>query len=490
MDVTTKMLDHIRKSPYKKYRPHHTNWSLTNLLLRSLTPGRNVLGIGILGLSILAVQFGQDVLVGPRVGMAATKTLADRTNTITAPHPDSSTAGHYAFGVGDTVAVTVVGHTDLSGQFPISLDGAFRHPFAGAIRAAGRTWEDVERDLLQKLNRLLAHDVRLSVDVAVYRPVYVIGDVIRPGEVAYTPGLTTLTAMAKAGGVPSVQQLPPAQIAHITEAAMAERELRVAETELTGFLIRRASLDTALSDQLKIAVPAELEPITQSPLIAELLARETAVLEAERTRVKRSREITQNQIRLLENEIAYLANEQSIISAQAKTIDAELQRILKAAEKGLITSRRVLDFERFKTDNDGARFRVAAAMSRARQQRVELEKRQRDEEHVLKQERLRQRLEVESEIERARARIHGARTALAVRSQAAVAGPMASRPELAFTITRIKPAGQILLHANTYTPLLPGDVLEVRMVPATAHRTTVANEKVKASTMPRPLMNR
>ncbi|MGI9424388.1 MAG: hypothetical protein ACR2PA_14435, partial [Hyphomicrobiaceae bacterium] len=327
--------------------------------------------------------------------------------------------------------------------------------------------EDVEGDIKQKLKRLLDRDVQLTVDFAVFRPVYVIGDVVRPGEVAYTPGLLTFTAVAKAGGVPSIQ---------IAAAALAERDLRVAKAELAGFLIRRAALDAAQSGEPHIAIPAELGPNSQSPLIAELLARQTAVLEGERTRIQRLREMMQRERRHLQTEIAALTKEQTIIAAQAKTIHTELQKILEASKRGLITSRRVLDFKQFKTSNDQARFRITAAMSRARQQQIDLEKRQRHEEEVLRQERLRQRLAVESDIERARARISGARTALALRSQAAATDPKASRPELTFTIVRTTAQGQNVLNANTSTTLVPGDVLEVRLVPATTRPATVPKD--------------
>ncbi|MGI9424863.1 MAG: polysaccharide biosynthesis/export family protein [Hyphomicrobiaceae bacterium] len=474
MDVTTKTLRHSLGAPNNARRHQIENWSVKRLPLRSLTPIRNVLGMSIFCLSVLVLgPLEQVVIGGKKIGMAAAQTAADRTKTITGPIRDATTAGHYAFGVGDTVAVTVIGRTDLNGQFLIGLDGTFRHPFVGAIPAAGRTWENVEGDLKKKLKRLLARDVRLSVDIGVFRPVYVIGDVIRPGEVAYTPGLPTFTAVAKAGGVPSLRQLPPNQIAQI---ALSERDLRVAEAELAGFLIRRAALDAALSGELKIAIPAELKHNSQSSLIAELLARQTAVLEGERTRIQRLREMTQSEERHLETEIAALAKEQAIIAAQAKTIHTELQKILAASKRGLVTSRRVLDFERFKTGNDQARFRIAAAMSRARQQRVELEKRQRHEEDVLKQERLRQRLAVESDIERARARINGARTALALGSQVAANDPNVSRPEPTFTIIRTTVQGQTVLNANASTPLVPGDVLEVRLVPVTTPPVTVTKD--------------
>ena len=110
-------------------------------------------------------------------------------------------------------------------------------------------------------------------------------------------------------------------------------------------------------------------------------------------------------------------------------------------------------------------------MSRARQQQTQLEARQRRDEEDLRQDRLRQRLAVASDIERARARIDAARIQLASRSQVAVADQLFNRTEAAFTITRSGAPEPQVISAGNSTPLLPGDVLEVRLapvVPATA----------------------
>jgi len=441
---------------------------------RRLPLGSLALRLGVVGLSVSG---------GMATDMATAQTVAEQTMTVVAPPsaPVAAATGAYALGIGDTVAVMVFDHADFGGQFLIGPDGTFRHPLVGAIPAAERTREAVEGDLKQRLAQRLAYDVHLSVDVAIYRPVYVIGDVVRPGELAYTPGLLTFTALAKAGGVPSVRQLPPNQLA---EAALAERDLRVAEAELCGFLLRRAALDAALSDAPKISMPPELRPMAQSPLVSELLIRETALLEGDRTRMRRWLEMTRSEQDQLETEIAALTNEQGALAAQAKLIDGELQNMLGLARKGLVTSERVLDLQRFKADNEADRFRMASFMSRARQQQTELETRLRRAEEELRQDRLRQRLAVETDIERARARIDGARTQLALRSQVAVTDQMLGRSEPGFTVTRNTARGPQVLNAATATPLHPGDVLEVRLAPAfTASTASTGKDGDKPSAM-------
>lgn len=426
------------------------------------------------------IALGLGALGCMAAGMAAAQTAADQTKAVAAV---AFPAGAYALGIGDTIAVTVFDHNDLAGQFLIGADGAIRHPLIGAVAAAERTRADIENDLKQRFTRLLSYDVRLSVDIATYRPVFVIGDVVRPGELPYTPGMSAFTALAKAGGTPSARQLPPNQIA---EAALAERDLRVAETELYGLLLRRGALDAALADAPEIAIPAELKPMRQSPLVVELLAREVAVLDGERARVRQSREMTRLQQKQLDAEIAALTREQAALDAQTKLIDAELQNMQGLARKGLVTSDRVLSLQQFKTENEADRYRMTAFMSRATQQQTQLEASQQREEETLRQDRLRQRLAVASDIERARARIDAARIQLASRSQVAVADQLFGRTEAAFTITRSGAREPQIVSAGNTTPLLPGDVLEVRLAPLGAATSERDGGKPSATLAARP----
>ena len=48
--------------------------------------------------------------------------------------------------------------------------------------------------------RQLIKDPSVSVEVIAYRPIFVLGEVSRPGQYPYQPGMTMLTAVAVAGG--------------------------------------------------------------------------------------------------------------------------------------------------------------------------------------------------------------------------------------------------------------------------------------------------
>jgi len=46
----------------------------------------------------------------------------------------------------------------------------------------------------------LVHKPSVAVEIIAYRPIYVLGEVNKPGQYAYQPGMTVVTAVAVAGG--------------------------------------------------------------------------------------------------------------------------------------------------------------------------------------------------------------------------------------------------------------------------------------------------
>ena len=120
----------------------------------------------------------------------------------------------YRIGPQDILSITVWDHPELTipaGEFRsptaagniVDNDGYFFFPFAGRIKAAGRTTEQVRRDLQQKLSKYITNP-QVGVSIAAYRSqrAYISGEILKPGvyEINDTP-LTVRDAIAKAGGL-------------------------------------------------------------------------------------------------------------------------------------------------------------------------------------------------------------------------------------------------------------------------------------------------
>ncbi|MBR7559836.1 polysaccharide biosynthesis/export family protein, partial [Mycobacterium tuberculosis] len=85
----------------------------------------------------------------------------------------------------------VYGDAGLTGIFPVSVDGTIAYPILGNIAVANHTITEIGQTITQSL---LQHIPGLSVSVAVkeYAPVFVIGDVQKPGKYEYRPGMIAL----------------------------------------------------------------------------------------------------------------------------------------------------------------------------------------------------------------------------------------------------------------------------------------------------------
>ena len=114
--------------------------------------------------------------------------------------PAAPTASTYALGPNDRVRVKVYGEPDITGEYEVDSSGQISVPLAGHIRAEGLTTKELEQAISSELSKGIVRDPRVNVEVALYRPYYILGEVKKAGEYPYRLGLTVLDAVASAGG--------------------------------------------------------------------------------------------------------------------------------------------------------------------------------------------------------------------------------------------------------------------------------------------------
>ncbi len=112
----------------------------------------------------------------------------------------ATTADNYVLGPNDRVRLKVYGEPDIAGEYEIDSTGQVSIPLAGHIRASGLTTRELERSISSALSKGIVRDPRVNVEVALYRPYYILGEVKKGGEYPYRLGLTVMDAIASAGG--------------------------------------------------------------------------------------------------------------------------------------------------------------------------------------------------------------------------------------------------------------------------------------------------
>jgi polysaccharide export outer membrane protein len=145
--------------------------------------------------------------------------------------------GEYRLGPGDQLRVTVFGEPDLTGEYLVGSQGAIAYPLIGEIAASGMTVLEFTEGLRVALMEYLRNP-NVSVEVANYRPFFILGEVQRPGTYPYSASLTVLNAVATAGGFTYRANRRRVWIRHANEAEENAYRLEITTPVLPGDTIR------------------------------------------------------------------------------------------------------------------------------------------------------------------------------------------------------------------------------------------------------------
>lgn len=141
---------------------------------------------GMFAMSLLAGVAGLPACSAPGAGLP--------------PVPTADTS-NYRLGAGDQVRIITFADEQLTGEFRVNDGGTIALPLLGSMKAAGLTTGQLEGEVADALRqRNLYKDPSVAVEVIAYRPVFILGEVSRPGQYPYQPGMTVVTAVAIAGG--------------------------------------------------------------------------------------------------------------------------------------------------------------------------------------------------------------------------------------------------------------------------------------------------
>lgn len=118
-----------------------------------------------------------------------------------APPLDVAVGPEYVVGVGDQILVTIWGDVDQRYTRLVDRQGRLLLPDVGSVTAAGRSLGELREELQALYARVYRH-AQMSVSLGEVRtiPVYVSGDVLRPGGYALSAVSTVFNALYEAGG--------------------------------------------------------------------------------------------------------------------------------------------------------------------------------------------------------------------------------------------------------------------------------------------------
>lgn len=386
----------------------------------------------------------------------------------------SRAKAEYLVNIGDILEIAVAGVPELRNRAAVQLDGTISLPLAGTLPVAGLSLPKIQTKigvaLASKVFRQRSPDGRelaivldadeVTATVVEYRPIYVNGDVSKPGEYPYRPSITARQLVAVAGGydIMHVRMNNP-----YLESADLRSEYGSLWTEFAKEQAHMWRIKSELGEATQIS-PGVLTdvPVARSA-ISEIVNAETEYLKIKQKDHQQEKSFLERGVRQGDEEIRVLSEQQKREEEGFQSDLEELQKAQDLFSRGNLTSPRVTDARRAVLLSSTRKLQTSAQLMQVKKQQDEL---------VRKLTKLddQQRLELFRELQNTSLKLNQIRERLQsvgeklqytamVRSQLAEGG--GSKPGIA--IIRKGEKGQDRIIASEDTELQPGDAVEVSL---------------------------
>ncbi|CEG09605.1 polysaccharide export protein EpsE [Afipia felis] len=381
----------------------------------------------------------------------------------------------YRLHVGDVIEISVARAPELKQRVPVQLDGSISFPMMGNLPVAGLTPAEaqsrIQAILATKVFRqrlsdgrdneiMIDHD-EVTATVVEYRPIYVNGDVSKPGEYAYRPLMTVRQAVALSGGYELMRyrmQNPVLEAADLR----AEYESLWAEFAKEQALVWRLKTELGEDKHLNQSSLKDL-PLKQST-ISEIVHVEAEQLKARQADYDSQKAFLQRAIVLGDKQVDVLTEQQKQDDEGAQADIDELQRALEFYGKGALPSPRVADSRRAVLMSSTRKLQTSAQLMQIKQQQSDFTRQLGKLDDQRKMDLLKDLQDANVKLAEVRAKLQSTseklQYATLVRSQFVRGG---GQPEI--VVIRMDEKGQTRIRANEESELQPGDVVEVTLRP-------------------------
>jgi polysaccharide biosynthesis/export protein len=378
----------------------------------------------------------------------------------------------YRLQSGDVVEISVAGVPELKQRAPVQFDGSITFPLVGTLMVEGVQFSEVRSKMQTavagKIFRMRTPDGRelpriferdeVAAAIVEYRPVFVTGDVSRPGEQVFRPRMTVRQALASAGGFSAPARANTTSF----DASNLRSEYITVWLTLAREHVRVWRIKTELGETIdldrKAIPPAPVSDATLSQIVnLEIEYRATRDSDHERSKDFLRRSMQQA------DEHTHTLSEQLQGEVEGLRLDAqELQKARAAFGGGNLPSPRVAEARRAVLLSSTRQLQTTAQLMQVKRSRAELE---RELEKIDEQRRIR----LLAELQDAAVKLAGEHAKLqSAEEKLQLAGlPLpraldaASKPDI--SVFRSSANGTTRLMLDTDSELQPGDVVEVAL---------------------------
>jgi exopolysaccharide production protein ExoF len=383
-------------------------------------------------------------------------------------------AEDYKLGIGDRLKVKVQEWPDLNGEYTVTPDGVVSLPLIGNIDVIGLRLNDLTQEMSNRLARRSEGAERplAAAEIVQYRPFSIVGDVQRPGEYPYRPGLTVLQAISLAGGY----YRPELGLFRLDrDVAVAKGDIRTLSIKQTRLIARVARLTAMLAGRSDILLPPEFNEQKDNSVIRAIMESERAALGTANDAVHSERMALDEIKTLYQQEIASLRGQIEALAQEDTTIQQQLKDMRSLSARGLALMPTLFNLERAAAQIANEKMSLQTAIVRAEENITLAQHRLRERDLERDRVNTRDLQQTKEELAEVRARL---RTAADLLAEAQISAPAEARERLSdegprpdFTLVRRDGETTREVAADETTLVVPNDVIKIPKIASKAYGT-------------------
>ncbi|MBR0688296.1 polysaccharide biosynthesis/export family protein [Bradyrhizobium manausense] len=289
-------------------------------------------------------------------------------------------AAQYRLAAGDTVEVSIGGATEQRHRAQIQIDGTIALPGIGTVEVAGLTTAELQsrmETLLQsKILRQRLPDGREQAIVVVpgdviasvveYRPIYVTGDVLTPGQLTYRSSMTVRQAVAVSGGY---SLLRSRNQPGTSDPADLLRDYQSLSTEYVKEYFHILRVDAELADKEAFDQTPPRDISLPASAIAPIVQAEAESLKTAQRDYRKERTFLEDAVKQADAQFAALSKQQEGEEKGVQADEEELDRVVKLFGSGSLPSPRVTESRRALLLSSTRRLQTTVELMRLQRQR-------------------------------------------------------------------------------------------------------------------------
>lgn len=386
-----------------------------------------------------------------------------------------SIAAEYRLASGDTIEIFIAGTTPPQQRAVLGLDGTVSLPVMGEIKAAGLTLSElrakVSAEIPKKMIRQRTAEGReliftvlpeeVTVNIVDYRPIYINGDVSRPGEQPFRPGMTVRQALAVAGGYDTIRLRPDSPLTQLVDSRSEYETLQVQYVQV---MLQVKRLKTELGRNSD-ADDKEIDSVrVPETLLMQISAVENDRYASRTGNLKKEKSYMERRIAQSDTQISILSEQQQKEKEAMQSDLDDLKNLKELHERGTVPITRVMDAKRASLVSASRHLQTMAQLEQARREREEVVRSLAKLEEARRDELLQELQNATLQLSSIRPRLAGLQQKLlaytgSVRSQSPLGS--SARPEISIS-RRVNDRYERIVSGEN-TELLPGDVVEIAL---------------------------